>query len=290
MCEREAISVKPPFLQLAPAPAVATLVCFSLQSPRIKKRRKRDCLPLFAIDLQVSVAFQREHPAHLRLAQPSDQVKRQEATSSAFDPLDGADRCRSASAMSPDSPPGNGNGLHHGHHHDLDDHVQRQLHTEAQDAFQPDNGEDSSTIAVVDPDSNPTKPSDSSSKPTTGLHSPPDSNNVDGSSDSELSDLDEAIANADDLKLDSPESPAALPHEAHSKQPSATSVNGLAPDQPEQAPTPEQDEEDIGEVLPDHWSGNVPVFKPNMDQFKDFKKFVCCPALGSGAHVLACLL
>ena len=33
-------------------------------------------------------------------------------------------------------------------------------------------------------------------------------------------------------------------------------------------------DEDIGDVFPDHWSGTVPVFKPNMHQFKDFKKFV----------------
>lgn len=189
--------------------------------------------------------------------------------------------------MSPDPPPGTGNGLHHGHHHhDLDDHVQRQLHTETQDAFQAGNGDDSSTIAVVDPDTNPTKPENPPSKSTTtGLHSPPDSNNVDGSTDSELSDLDEAIANADDMQLDSPESPAAVAHDADPTPPSATGANAPAPDQPEQAPTPEQDE-DIGEVLPDHWSGNVPVFKPNMDQFKDFKKFVCCSAVALEAYVI----
>jgi hypothetical protein len=32
--------------------------------------------------------------------------------------------------------------------------------------------------------------------------------------------------------------------------------------------------EDIGEIYPDHWSGAVPVFKPTMHQFKDFKRFV----------------
>lgn len=191
--------------------------------------------------------------------------------------------------MSPDPPPGNGNGLHHGHHHDDDDldDVQRQLQTEAQLAFQSSHGDDNSTIAVVDPDSNNAKSSISSSKPTTGLHSPPDSNNVDGSTDSELSDLDEAIANSDDMKLDFSESTAGISHDADPAQPSATAAKGPAPDQPEQAPTPEQDE-DIGEVLPDHWSGSVPVFKPNMDQFKDFKKFVGRPASACGAHVLAC--
>jgi len=43
----------------------------------------------------------------------------------------------------------------------------------------------------------------------------------------------------------------------------------------------EQDEEDadIGEIEPDHWSGTVPVFKPTMHQFKDFKIFVCLSIL-----------
>lgn len=81
--------------------------------------------------------------------------------------------------------------------------------------------------------------------PSSFLHSPPDSNNAtktDGS-DSELSDLDEAMPDID-------------------------SIPGL----PKVEEEPE--EEDIGEVLPDHWSGTVPVFKPTMHQFKDFKKFV----------------
>ncbi|KAH0426790.1 JmjC domain-containing protein [Colletotrichum camelliae] len=74
------------------------------------------------------------------------------------------------------------------------------------------------------------------------LHSPPDSNNAPKSdgSDSELSDLDDDAV------------------EAPPKQDEA---------QPEV-------EDDIGEVLPDHWSGTVPVFKPTMHQFKDFKLFM----------------
>jgi len=36
--------------------------------------------------------------------------------------------------------------------------------------------------------------------------------------------------------------------------------------------------DDIGEIVPDHWSGTVPVFKPTMHQFKDFKLFVRRPA------------
>ena len=79
----------------------------------------------------------------------------------------------------------------------------------------------------------------------TGLHSPPDSNNaakLDGS-ESELSDIEDM---ADDESSSN----------SNSGQPTAEPVN------------------DIGEVLPDHWSGTVPVFKPTMHQFKDFKRFV----------------
>ncbi|EHK16031.1 uncharacterized protein TRIVIDRAFT_163714 [Trichoderma virens Gv29-8] len=75
------------------------------------------------------------------------------------------------------------------------------------------------------------------------LHSPPDSNDAgkSESSDSELSDLE------DEPPLeDAPMFPPDL---------------GV--------------EDDIGDILPDHWSsGNVPVFKPTMDQFKDFKRFM----------------
>ncbi|KAK2046648.1 JmjC domain-containing protein [Colletotrichum somersetense] len=74
------------------------------------------------------------------------------------------------------------------------------------------------------------------------LHSPPDSNNAHKSeaSDSELSDLDEEAVD-----------------------PSATAKEDETPV-----------EDDIGEILPDHWSGTVPVFKPTMHQFKDFKLFM----------------
>ena len=74
----------------------------------------------------------------------------------------------------------------------------------------------------------------------------------DSDDDSELSDLDDAA-----IGIDLPEStvPAAEPQS-----------------QPD--PRPDDVEEDIGEIFPDHWSGTVPVFKPNMHQFKDFKKFV----------------
>ncbi|KAI0401506.1 hypothetical protein F4802DRAFT_424391 [Xylaria palmicola] len=98
-----------------------------------------------------------------------------------------------------------------------------------------------------------------SPKPT-GLHSPPDSNNamkLDSSDDSELSDVEDPTLDPDQLSFFfHPESTPPL-------QPAT---------EPGTQPTPE--DEDIGEVVPDHWSGTVPVFKPGMHQFKDFKKFM----------------
>ncbi|KAH6695782.1 JmjC domain-containing protein [Plectosphaerella plurivora] len=84
------------------------------------------------------------------------------------------------------------------------------------------------------------------------LHSPPDSNNVAKSegSDSELSDLDEDTF-APPQNVEPTVGPEAEP------------VGQTEP------PVDE-----IGEVIPDHWSGTVPVFCPTMDQFKDFKKFM----------------
>ncbi|KAI0550413.1 hypothetical protein F4679DRAFT_573008 [Xylaria curta] len=87
-----------------------------------------------------------------------------------------------------------------------------------------------------------------------GLHSPPDSNNamkLDGSDDdSELSDVEDPTLEPDQLPF----------------------LHAQPTPQPTAEPTPE--DEDIGEVTPDHWSGTVPVFKPDMHQFKDFKKFM----------------
>lgn len=99
----------------------------------------------------------------------------------------------------------------------------------------------------------------------TGLHSPPDSNSalkLDGSDDSELSDLDDPSFMDMDMDMDmhlhiNPSSPAPPPEPANDDQ-----------------NVKQEEEEDIGEVIPDHWSGTVPVFKPDMHQFKDFKKFV----------------
>ncbi len=92
-------------------------------------------------------------------------------------------------------------------------------------------------------------PATAASDGATGLYSPPDSNNavkLDGSDDSELSDLDDAIA--DQLRLD----------------PGPGLDDGA-------------NDDDIGDVEPDHYSGTVPVFKPTMHQFRDFKKFVRLP-------------
>lgn len=102
------------------------------------------------------------------------------------------------------------------------------------------------------------------SNKSTGLHSPPDSNSamkLDGSDDSELSDLDDPSLIDIDVDMSSP-----LPQPGHATQ-------DHDQDQESQQVNQEE-EEDIGEVHPDHWSGTVPVFKPDMHQFKDFKKFV----------------
>ncbi|KAK3361055.1 hypothetical protein B0T24DRAFT_671693 [Lasiosphaeria ovina] len=103
-----------------------------------------------------------------------------------------------------------------------------------------------------------------SSKPV-ALHSPPDSNdamNLDGS-DSELSDIDEV---ADKLngthKFDFEPAPEA----ASAPEPEPEAQAELEPTVPA--------EEDIGEILPDHFSGTVPVFRPTMKQFEDFKRFM----------------
>ncbi|KAI5458125.1 hypothetical protein BGZ63DRAFT_427404 [Mariannaea sp. PMI_226] len=87
------------------------------------------------------------------------------------------------------------------------------------------------------------------------LHSPPESNNnvKSDASDSELSDLeDEPILS--DLEDEPILSDAPMPDSAHDAE--------------------ADDQDDIGEVFPDHWSGTVPVFRPTMHQFKDFQRFM----------------
>ncbi|KAK8107358.1 uncharacterized protein PG998_009371 [Apiospora kogelbergensis] len=93
------------------------------------------------------------------------------------------------------------------------------------------------------------------------LHSPPDSNDamkLDGSDDdSELSDLDESQIQRP------PTAPTSTTDEEEIKK------------EEQDAPAQEEEEEDdIGEVTPAEWSGTVPVFRPTMHQFKDFKKFM----------------
>lgn len=196
-----------------------------------------------------------------------------------------------------------GIGIHNGHgqaHHDAHAHAHADsVDTSSIAVVNPPPPDAQEVQVQVDVDTHPNpKPSATTTATTnksTGLHSPPDSNNVDGSTDSELSDFDEAIANADDMKLDSPEASTAAasdpdPAEAPAAASAATTAGAEAgPGQPEQAATPEQDE-DIGEVLPDHWSGTVPVFKPTMQQFKDFKKFVCLPRQAGPRNVLSHIL
>ncbi|KAK2682422.1 Zinc finger, PHD-type [Fusarium oxysporum f. sp. vasinfectum] len=53
-------------------------------------------------------------------------------------------------------------------------------------------------------------------------------------------------------------------------QPVSSSDNVNSDDKKEDA----DEDIDIGEVLPDSWSGAVPIFKPTMHQFKDFKRFM----------------
>lgn len=106
----------------------------------------------------------------------------------------------------------------------------------------------------------PSAPEQSQIQVASGLHSPPDSNNamkLDGSDDdSELSDLDESEI----------QRPPTAPNSTTDEE----EVKKEEPDAPAQ-----EEEDDIGEVTPAEWSGTVPVFRPTLHQFKDFKKFVC---------------
>ena len=70
---------------------------------------------------------------------------------------------------------------------------------------------------------------DKPERPETGLHSPPETNMKDTSSDSELSDLE-----------------------------------------------PENEKSDLGELHPAEYSpdGTVPIFKPTMEEFEDFQRYV----------------
>ncbi|KAK3949301.1 hypothetical protein QBC32DRAFT_40029 [Pseudoneurospora amorphoporcata] len=146
-----------------------------------------------------------------------------------------------------------------------------------------------------------------------GLRSPPDSDkamNPDEASDSELSDLDDDVADkldqdltfdlefGSDLLPDSktghqqPEpsvshdhdEPAAaatvesiqIKEEQEGERKESTSSHSQQPETgAASATTPMSPSEDIGEILPDRYENNVPVFKPTVKQFQDFKLFVC---------------
>ncbi|KAK4141189.1 uncharacterized protein C8A04DRAFT_14280 [Dichotomopilus funicola] len=114
-------------------------------------------------------------------------------------------------------------------------------------------------------------------KPAAALHSPPDSNDAvdaDGS-DSELSDLDEVAGKLDGALEDEfqAEIKAELKAEPKTDVGDAPIEEEEPKVEPEDGPEPPV-VEDIGEILPDHWSGTVPVFKPTMKQFQDFKRFM----------------
>ncbi|KAI0830917.1 hypothetical protein F5Y06DRAFT_281847 [Hypoxylon sp. FL0890] len=133
-------------------------------------------------------------------------------------------------------------------------------------------------IEVASDPSNNGNHNDALNPKSTGLHSPPDSNSamkLDGSDDSELSDLDDpSLIDMDvDPSTPAPSGPANQDHDHdHDHDQNQDTVK-------------QEEDEDIGEVLPDHWSGTVPVFKPDMNQFKDFKKFMTkidCYGMKSG--------
>ena len=123
----------------------------------------------------------------------------------------------------------------------------------------PSDRTDTDTAVAVDAHFNDKSESSKQASPNF-LHSPPDSNNAHKSdaTDSELSDLDD-------------EEPV-LPDADQPRPAAEQNVEPSVPIKNEAEDNPEED--DIGEVLPDHWSGAVAVFKPTMHQFKDFKRFV----------------
>lgn len=121
-------------------------------------------------------------------------------------------------------------------------------------------------------------------KPTAAvfLNSPPDSNNATKSdaSDSELSELEE-----EPTLDDAPSAPTPQPASASAPAAPEATTTPVPAHSPTEKPegAKEEDEEDIGEVLPDDWSGSVPIFRPTWHQFKDFQKFVC--SLGMNASL-----
>ena len=77
---------------------------------------------------------------------------------------------------------------------------------------------------------------------------------------------------------------ASLPQSEGSRQPGLSSppdsTNALKLDGSDSELSDiEEPEEDIGEILPDHYEGGVPIFKPTMEQFKSFSPYVGPPKL-----------
>ncbi|KAJ4401434.1 hypothetical protein N0V85_005527 [Neurospora sp. IMI 360204] len=168
-------------------------------------------------------------------------------------------------------------------------------------------------VAHSSPDAIMTDADQDASTPM-GLRSPPESDkamNPDEASDSELSDLDDDVADkldqdlTFDLDLGSDPLPDSKtehqhpePSVSHDHEPAATAATAATgkstqvkeeqegerneatshSQQPEtgaaSATTPMSPSEDIGDILPDRFENNVPVFKPTMKQFQDFKLFM----------------
>ncbi|EAA26571.3 hypothetical protein GE21DRAFT_2753 [Neurospora crassa] len=184
-------------------------------------------------------------------------------------------------------------------------------HPVAQDAVAQDlvvaHSSPDAIMTDADPDADP-----DASTPM-GLRSPPESDkamNLDEASESELSDLDDDVADkldqdhTFDLDLGSDPLPDPKtgqqqqqpePSVSHEHEPAtAATVESATQIKEEQegegkestshsqqpdtgaasATTPTSPSEDIGEILPDRYENNVPVFKPTLKQFQDFKLFM----------------
>ena len=66
----------------------------------------------------------------------------------------------------------------------------------------------------------------------------------------------------------------ALPTAGLSSPPDSNNAIKLDGSDSELSDIEDPEEEDIGEILPDHYEGGVPVFTPTMEQFKSFQHYV----------------
>lgn len=71
-------------------------------------------------------------------------------------------------------------------------------------------------------------------------------------------------------------------NKAPKSDPAESELSDLGDDVPEADMPDAAPADDIGDIYPDHWSGGVPVFKPTMREFQDFKVFVRNPAYPFG--------